>query len=357
MVWFSAAVLLAGMDLFEAGKGGYLTYRIPGMVTLGDGTVLAYAEARKDGAGDWADIDLVLRRSRDGGKAWTEPAVLVDSGTQTVNNVVAIAGKGKREAHLIYCVNYARAYYRHSVDSGETFSEPVEITSAFEALRGKYNWNVIATGPGHGVRLKSGRLLVPVWLSTGGRAHRPSVVSTLYSDDEGRNWKTGEIILGKLVNPSETAAVELKDGRVMMNIRSESDALRRAVVYSADGVSGWTAPAFVPELKEPVCMASLLRHPRGLLVFANPANTDAEALTKRGRSSQRRNLTLHVSRDEARSWQPLQVIDPDVSAYSDLTVGRKGNVLVLYEKGGRNGNMYFTQALRLEIVPAKLFSK
>jgi sialidase-1 len=357
MVWFSAALLLAGMDLFEAGKGGYMTYRIPGMVTLGDGTVLAYAEARKDGAGDWADIDIVMRRSKDGGERWTEPVVLADSGTQTVNNVVAIAGKGKREVHLIYCVDYARAFYRRSTDSGQTFTAPVEITAAFEAQRGKYNWNVIATGPGHGVRLKSGRLLVPTWLSTGGKAHRPSVVSTLYSDDDGQSWKTGEIILGALVNPSETAAVELKDGRVMMNIRSESDALRRAVVYSPDGVSGWTAPGFVPELKEPVCMASLLRHPRGLLVFANPANTDAEAPTKRGRSSQRRNLTLHVSRDEGKTWQNLQVIDPDISAYSDLAADRKGNLLVLYEKGGRNGNMYFTQALRLEKFPAKLFAR
>jgi len=356
MVWFSTALLLAGMDLFEAGKGGYMTYRIPGIVTLGDGTVLAYAEARKDGAGDWADIDIVLRRSADGGAHWTEPVVLADEGTQTVNNVVAIAGKYKHEVHLVYCVNYAKAYYRHSVDSGKTFTRPVEITYAFETLRGSYSWNVIATGPGHGIRLKNGRLLIPIWLSTGGRAHRPSVVSTLYSDDQGSTWKTGDIILGPLVNPSETAAVELKDGRVMMNIRSESDALRRAVVYSPDGASNWTEPAFVPELKEPVCMASLLRYPNGSkpLLFINPANIDGDALSRKGRNSQRRNLTLQISRDEGKTWSLLQTIDPDISAYSDLAVNRAGDLLVLYEKGGRNGNMYFTQALQIKRVPAKL---
>ncbi len=358
-LWFSAALLVAGTDLFTAGERGYATYRIPGMVTLGDGTVLAYAEGRKDGAGDWADIDLVMRRSTDGGKTWTPLEILVDSGRDTVNNIVAIPGRGKHDVHLIYCLNYARAFHRFSKDSGRTFSAAVEITAAFEALRPRYNWNVIATGPGHGTRLRSGRLLVPVWLSTGGKAHRPSVVSTLVSDDEGRTWRTGDIILGELTNPSETAAVELRDGRVMMNIRSESEAQRRAVVYSPDGLTGWTAPAFVPDLKEPVCMASLLRYPRGKrpILFINPANAEPEAQSKRGRNSTRKNLTLFASDDEGATWRTIQTIDPDISAYSDITVDRRGNLLVLYEKGGRNGNMYFTQSLRLEKIPAQLLTR
>lgn len=357
MLWFSAALLVAGMDLFQAGQGGYMTYRIPGMLRLGDGTLIAYAEARKDGVGDWADIDAVMRRSEDGGEHWSDRVVLADVGTGTVNNVVAIAGRGKREVHLLYCVNYARAFYRHSVDSGRSFSDPIEITSAFEPIKKQYAWNVIATGPGHGIRLRSGRLLIPVWLSTGGKSHRPSVVSSLFSDDEGKTWKTGEIILGQLRNPSETVAVELKDGRVMMNLRSESDALRRAVVYSKDGASGWSAPEFIPELKEPVCMASLLRYPTGgkPLLFVNPDHIDADAGTKKGRNSTRRNLTLQVSWDEGRTWKVTEVIDPEISAYSDLAVNERGEVLVLYEKGGRKGNMYFTESLRL--VKAKITTR
>jgi len=342
----------AAINLFEAGQGGYVTYRIPGMVTLGDGTILAYAEARKDGTGDWADIDIVLRRSSDAGVTWTPPVVIADAGTATTNNVVAIPGKGRHEVHLIYCVNYAQAMYRHSTDSGNTFSPPVDITSAFEAFRQEYPWNVIAAGPGHGIRLKNGRLLVPVWLPTGGKTHRPSVVSTIYSDDGGLTWHRGEIIRDGLVNPSETAAVQLEDGRVMLNIRSESDALRRAVAYSRDGASGWSTPRFHPDLKEPVCMASLIRDGAGTLLFLNPDNLDAGALEKKGHNSTRRNLTLRGSFDQGETWSISRVIDPGVSGYSDMTLTRSGEVLILYERGGLNQNMFFTAALTLERVPA-----
>ncbi len=353
MLWFSAALLVAGLDLFEAGQSGYSTFRIPGLVRLRDGTMLAYAEARRDGPGDWADIDLVLRRSLDEGATWSPFSVLVDAGKDTVNNIVAIPGRGKRDVHLLYCVNYARAYHRLSRDSGKTFSPPVEITSAFEAVRGQYNWNVIATGPGHGVRLRRGRLIVPVWLSTGGRAHRPSVISTLVSDDEGRHWRLGAILEAPLRNPSEAMVAELPSGQVLLNIRSESVEQRRAQAISPDGFSNWSRPAFVDGLKEPICMASLILYPRGNrpLLFTNPDFVDP---SRAGRGSERRNLTLQVSDDEGRHWRPVQVIDPGISAYSDMAVDSRGDLLVLYEKGSRNGNMYFTESLRLERIPAKL---
>lgn len=74
-----------GIDLFEAGKGGYLTYRITGLVTLADKTILAYAEARKDGNGDWADIDILMRRSVDGGGTWTESMLIADASRRCWN--------------------------------------------------------------------------------------------------------------------------------------------------------------------------------------------------------------------------------------------------------------------------------
>jgi hypothetical protein len=163
---------LVKTDLFAAGEDGYATYRIPGIVVTGRGTILAYCAARKDGIGDWADIDVALRRSTDGGRSWQPRRILVDADRATADNPTAIVDRKTGAVHFLYQVNYARCFYMRSDDEGQAFSPAVDITSVFEQFRPEYDWNVIAPGPGHGIQLDNGRLLVPVWLSTGGHKHR-----------------------------------------------------------------------------------------------------------------------------------------------------------------------------------------
>ncbi|MGC3966856.1 MAG: sialidase family protein [Pirellulales bacterium] len=166
----------------------------------------------------------------------------------TYNNAVGFADRDGT-VHFLFCLEYCRCFYIRSDDDGQTFSKPVEITSAFEKFRSEYDWKVLATGPAHGIQLRSGRLIVPVWLSTGtgGHAHRPSVTSTIYSDDHGRTWHAGDIAVpntDEWVFPNETVVVELADGRVMLNVRSESKNHRRIVTISPDGATGWSTPKF-----------------------------------------------------------------------------------------------------------------
>jgi Neuraminidase (sialidase) len=266
-------------SLFRARTGGYELYRIPGIVVTQKGTVLAYCEARKSASGDWGTIDILMRRSTDGGRTWSpvrkivlppkkvqkNPVAIAQNigkpGEVTVNNPVAIVDHKTGIIHFLYCIEYARCYYMRSDDDGLTFSKSVDITPTFDAFRSEYDWKVLATGPGHGIQLDNGRLLVPVWLSTGtgGHAHRPSCVSTIFSDDQGKTWQRGEIVVGHppLKNPSETVAVQLVDGRVMLNIRHESTPHFRAVAFSNDGVSGWSKLKFDRALPEPfICESS-----------------------------------------------------------------------------------------------------
>ncbi|HSH95450.1 MAG TPA: sialidase family protein, partial [Roseimicrobium sp.] len=267
-------------DLFEGGKNGFALYRIPGIVVTAKGTALAYCEARSDARSDWGEIQVLLRRSTDGGITWSEPKQIAHVGEriegnprkktggeheQTVNNPVAIVDAKPGVVHFLYCVNYARCFYMRSDDDGLTFGKPVEITAAFEGFRPTCNWNVLATGPGHGIQLKTGRLVVPVWLAYGTKPgdHSPSMAGTIYSDDNGRTWKAGDIALPNtepFINPNETAAVELADGRVLLNSRSVSKASRRLLTVSPDGASRWSRPTFEPSLFEPICMGSLVRH-------------------------------------------------------------------------------------------------
>jgi sialidase-1 len=264
----------------------------------------------------------------------------------TYNNPVPIADRDG-SIHFLYCLEYCRCFYVRSDDDGVTWSQPREITSTFEKLRAQYDWKVLATGPGHGIQLRSGRLIVPVWISTGtgGHAHRPSITSVIYSDDHGKTWQAGDIAApntDEWVIPNETAAVELADGSVMLNVRTESKANRRLVTISRDGATGWSQPRFDEALLEPICMASILRvswpeaGQRGRILFSNPHNLDrADGKAEAGKGRDRKNLSLKLSYDDGKTWAVNKSLEPGYSAYSDLAMLPDGTLLCFYERGRR----------------------
>ena len=350
----------AKIDLFEAGKEGYGQFRIPGIVVTKNGVVLAYCEARRAASTDWGQIDVMLRRSTDGGITWSpmkkiieldgkferNPAAVAQKlgkeGEITVNNPIAIPDPRPGVVHFLYCVEYNRLFYMRSEDDGLTFSKPSEITAGAEKLRPSYEWQSMAVGPGHGIRLQNGRLLAAVWLSTGkgGHAHRPSIVTTIYSDDDGKSWQLGEIVANEtkpLVNPNESILLELADGRVMINMRSESPEHRRAVAISPDGSSKWTTPKFQEELLEPICMANIIRWTsakdggKNRIVFSNPNNLE-RANAKPGQGRDRKNLSLKLSYDEGETWPINKTLEAGPSGYSDLAIAADGSLLCFYER-------------------------
>lgn len=370
----AAAPFLEKVDLFTANQDGYKLYRIPGIVTTRRGVVLAYCEARKSDRGDWGQIDILLRRSTDGGKTWgprntlanvpgpksKNPVALAQKlatpGEVTYNNPVAIPDSNGA-VHFLFCLEYARCFYLRSDDDGATFTPPVEITASFDAFRPEYDWKVLATGPGHGIQLRNGRLLVPVWLSlgTGGHAHRPSVTSVIYSDDHGRTWQRGAIAgpnTGDWSIPNETCAVQLADGRVLLNMRSESKANRRLLTTSPDGATGWSRPQFHEQLLEPICMAGMVRlsesptSDRNRLLFSNPHNLSrSDGKEAPGKGRDRKNVSVKLSYDEAVTWPVNKTIEPGFSGYSDLAVAGDGTILLFYERGSTDGKDIYRTGL------------
>lgn len=355
----AAEPFIEKVDLFEAGQAGYKVYHIPGVAVTAKGTVLAWCEARKNGS-DWDAIDILLRRSTDNGKTFGEPKRIADvkgpvaknpaalrlkfvsTNDVTYNNAVLIPDRDGT-VHALFCVEYMRGFSMRSADDGATWSEPAEITPVFEGFRKAYDWKVLATGPGHGIQLKSGRLVVPVWLSTGagGNAHRPSVAATVFSDDGGQTWQAGEIAVPcteTWINPNETVAVELSDGRVMLNVRNESKAHRRLVTVSPDGATRWSEPRFDEALLEPICMGSVVRGPAqggpGCLLFSNPDNlSGADGKEVPGKNRDRKNLSVKLSADDGRTWPVCRTVEPGWSMYSDLAVAADGTILCFYGRG------------------------
>jgi sialidase-1 len=138
------------------------------------------------------------------------------------------------------------------------------------------------------------------------------------------------------VNPSESILLQLADGRVMINIRSESPEHRRAVATSPDGNTKWTTPKFQEELLEPICMANLVRWDspqdgKKRIVFSNPNNLE-RANAKPGQGRDRKNLSLKLSYDEGKTWPINKTLEAGGSGYSDLAIAPDGSLLCFYER-------------------------
>jgi sialidase-1 len=332
--------------VFTAAKLGYDTTRIPALVRTGRGTLIAFCEGRSGPGGDWARINIIERRSQDDGKSWDDVQVVAKSTGGPVSNATPIVRRDGTVV-LLFQRDYARCYICESKDDGASWSEPRDITGAFEQFRPEYPWKVLAPGPGHGIQLRSGRLVVPIWLcnpggkGTPGGDHRPSVVATIYSDDGSATWQRGQIVIGTTPehpNPSESAAVELSDGRVMLNIRTEATTHRRMTAVSPDGATGWSAPVFDEALYEPVCMASLLatvdpESGRRVMLFCNPDSPYKPQDLNTVHFRSRENGVIRISYDDGKTWPTSRRIEAGPFSYSDLAAGPDGTVYCLYEAG------------------------
>ena len=348
--------------LFEAEKDGYYIYRIPSIVATKEGSLLAFCAARKGGGGDWDPIDIVMRRSADNGKTWSQMQVVVHKENTPCDNPEPIVDFQTGEVHMLYQIDYARCYYIKSSNDGQSWSNPVEITSVIEEFKKDYPWNVLAPGPGHGIQMKNGRLVVPFWLSTGGKSHRPSIVVTVYSDDHGKTWKAGDVVVpdnDMTVIPNETCCVQLADGRVMFVSRNESPNYRKLVTYSPNGATNWTEPVFADAFFEPICMASMCRYSiqphqsKNRILFCNPDSrqdpwaAEKPSTPRSAKNRHRTNLTIRMTYDEGLTWPVSKVIDPGIAGYSDLAVSSNGLIHCLYEGGSLTGNHFLNNSVSI----------
>lgn len=291
-------------------------YRIPSIVTLKNGDLLACYECRKPTSTDWGHIDIKIIKSTDDGQSWRTVKVITSG--ETMNNpVLTVCGE---VVHLVYCKNYQDIYHLKSLDGGETFSEEKSIVVT------AMPYTVIAVGPGHGI-YHNGNIIMPIWFVNNLEdkfAHHPSKIATIYSSDGGESWSIGEVIgENYLVNPSECALAITSDNKVLISIRNESDQKQRAFAFSKNGYSDWEELALNGAFPDPVCQGSMVNF--GDTVYhINCANTE-----------KRHNLTIKVLDRDLTILKEIYVAD--LAGYSDITV-KDNNLFVLYESelGGWN---------------------
>ncbi len=335
-------------NVFAAGTDGYHTYRIPSLIVTRSGTVLAFCEGRKGSRSDSGDIDLLLKRSADRGKTWSEQQVVWDDGANTCGNPCPVIDQSKGVIWLLMTWNHGKdserqimantgidtrqVFVTHSQDDGLTWARPREITTT--AKRPEWRW--YATGPGVGIQLGlgrwKGRLVVPCDHSTapsdGSGGYNSHVI---FSDDQGQTWQ-----LGGTISPAvnECQVVELAYGTLLMNMRNyDRSQVTRAVATSANGGMTWSAVRHDPALVEPVCQASFLRYTmepqddRNRLLFSNPGH---------GQAGRRQDMTVRMSYDEGRTWPVSRLLRAGPAAYSCLAVLPDGRIACLFETGEKS---------------------
>ncbi|MDK1343745.1 sialidase family protein [Streptomyces sp. 378] len=331
---------------FRAGQEGYASFRIPAVVATGTGDLLAFCEGRVGSRDDFGNIDVVLKRSSDGGRTWGplqvaahhgdalagNPApVVLDTGRVLLVHVrnAAPATEDAIRRGTVSAADGRRVWVRHSDDEGRTWSAPREITR--ETKRPEWRW--YATTPGHAIQLSTGRVVVPANHSlppTGtdnGTEGRYNGGHCLLSDDRGATWRIGYVDdnTDGYVNANETTAAELPDGRVYFNTRNDSPSPgTRADAHSADGGQTLVKP-FRPQagLVAPVCQAAVLQLGEpDLLLYSGPADPGFRAL-----------MTIRASTDGGTTWRPAYTVDGLPAAYSDLVRIDADTVGLLYETG------------------------
>jgi len=328
-------------DLFVSGQKGYHTYRIPAMVTTTRGTILAFCEGRKHSRSDYGEIDIVLRRSPDGGATWEEMQLVVSEPDMTCGNPCPVVDRRDGTIWLPFTKNLADrgeslvlqgkaprpVWLTHSRDDGLTWSEPIEITSQVKDS----SWTWYATGPGHGIQLASGRLVIPCDHVVGVELTRddPHHSHLIYSDDGGASWRIGGVVAE---GTNECAVVESVGGGLYVNCRNARGTGRTHRAYAWSYDQGRTFPdlRWDEALVEPVCQASLARftsaqeQDRNRVLFANPAST------------QRERMTVRLSYDECRTWPVARALHEGPSAYSDLAIAPDMTICCLYERGAEH---------------------
>jgi sialidase-1 len=349
--------------VYTSGTEGHKSYRIPAIVSLPKGDLLAFAEGRVKNSGDFGDINIVLKTSNDHGKSWSALKVVVNYDSLQAGNPAPVVdlldpehpqgvvylfyntgnnhegevrkGKGLRECWFI-----------RSVDGGVSWSKATNITLQTHkpnqpSVNGLYNftedWRTYANTPGHAFQFQhgvyKGRIFVAANHTAGDPQpqYRDCNAHGFYSDDHGKTFKLSTNV--DIPGSNETMAAELSNGRMMMSIRNQrGDIKQRILAYSSNGGASWDTAYFEPSLPDPVCQGSIitLEYKMGKAIIASCNAADEK---------RRDNLTLRISYDEGKTWTNGFVVDKstddkkrDWAAYSDLVILDKKKIGVLYER-------------------------
>ncbi|SMG30161.1 sialidase family protein [Sphingobacterium psychroaquaticum] len=350
------------VTVFKSGEAGYASYRIPAIVKNKNGDLLAFSEGRVDHAGDYGNVDIVYKISKDNGKTWGAIQVAADYEKLQAGNAAPVVdlldpnypnGRiflfyntgNNHESEIRKGKGLRESWFITSTDGAKTWSAPVNITAETHQpkqpdVNPAYNfdadWRTLANTPGHALQLDSGpykgRLYIPANHSEGNPLAngKDYYAHSFYSDDHGKTYKIGSTV--PFEGSNETMAAQISETGVYMNSRNQQGNVRtRIISYSNNGGVTWDTTFYDKNLPDPVNQGSVLswrKKGKYILAVCNAADT-----------KNRDNLTLRLSKDGGKTWYKNTVVAKapagykgSYSAYSDLVLLNPKTIGVFYEK-------------------------
>lgn len=340
-------IILAHTLLFQPGDYNSTNYRIPGVFTAKDGSIVAVTDKRKYNQGDLPeDIDIVCRRSTDGGHTWSEPFTIAQgtgynhgfgdcvlAWTNDDNGLIAgfVGGVGLWNSTPS---NPIRSYIARSYDNGQTWTEPEDITDFIfgsNCVVPEYRtWRASFFGSGNGLITSTGRIMFVA-------AIRETTAQSLsnyavYSDDNGITWH----VSGRAsVSGDEAKVTELVDGRILMSIRHNG---KRWYNISNDGGETWQSSTSTwNDITAPACNGDMIRY-----TSVNQGFNKNRLLHSVPFGSSRTDVSVYISYDEGETWPVRKCIVPYSSAYSSLCVLPDGTIGLYVEEEYPGNSGYST---------------
>jgi sialidase-1 len=335
----SAAGTPTTQVLFSRGTDGYDCFRIPALLRTTDGTLLAFAEARKPLAGgswcaDAAPIDTVVRRSHDGGRTWSASSIVLGGAAENAtrgNPEPILVEHGPHRGRIVLLTTYNPAgggeripYVQFSDNDGRTWSSAKSLRPAVDDP----NWGWFATGPAHGIQLQhgrhAGRLVAGVnYDDADGLTHG----AIIYSDDSGVHWHIGADAIAPVQNHQfgELTVFQTPDGTVTAVARNKGTDMSqsRLIATSTDGGSSFaTGFQSVTGLDGTPGVQGASLAVGNSVLFSEPVDP-----------ALRKNMTVFASADGGATWHSADQVTTDRSGYSDMTLVGRNTIGLLYEAG------------------------
>uniref|UniRef100_A0A3B3YKD3 exo-alpha-sialidase n=1 Tax=Poecilia mexicana TaxID=48701 RepID=A0A3B3YKD3_9TELE len=276
--------------LFHKEPNG-VTYRVPALLYLsGFRSFLAFCEERLTPSDSQAHL-LVMRKGSfyRNYVEWKDMRVLGTAflpGHRSMNPCpvydeftgilflffIAVLGHTSESYQLVTGDNVTRLCYISSADGGDTWSPATDLTDTVIGGTIK-DWATFALGPGHGIQLKSGRLLIPAYAyhidcreCFGQLCLTTPRAFCFHSDTHGRSWRFGEPIPAPESVECQMVSVDEEDGSNVLYCNARSPLGYRVQALSLDDGAVFQEGQLVQSLVEPRngCHGSVVGFPAPL---------------------------------------------------------------------------------------------